>query len=454
MTRLLLLFSFLLAGVGCMHSPQRLARQDARIFAAQERAAQKALEAVGDSLVLFTVEETGGNSRERNRTVSFSGLVLTEDGYLLAPVTLEPNSGNRIEVYIGEDRYIGRAVETDDSIGMSLVKIEPSEPLSPIDTSVENPLLPGQTAFTVIGSDESSEYARFVFNTFCQGMIQGRYRQFALSPVPSRSRGAPLYNQTGQLVGIVNQANAFVLSDLEANLDEMLTKANGEAEETPEDEDAWFGAMLAPINPDYARANNLPRSALWLVYVYEDSSAAEAGFQSGDLLIRLNGEPLRLSGSRAYQYFLQTLRPRKGKSYTATVLRNGKEIQGSATITNREEPDTLRAEDLGITVSDINEPMVVSLNLRQSEGVVVTDIEPGSPAATGRTFGQPLLRPRDLVVSIGGIPTPDIESFNRALDQIRQEKRKDLLVTFWRGPVSGVEALNLRIGEQENGDGA
>jgi serine protease Do len=303
-----------------------------------------------------------------------------------------------------------------------------------------------------VGSDENSEFARYVFQSFCQGVIEGRYRQFSLSPLPGRARGAPLYNQTGELVGLVNPANAWVLSDLVVDLNELLARATGEAPSPEDSEDAWFGAILAPINADYAQANDLPRSALWMIHVFEDGSAAKAGFQSGDLLVRLNDEPLRLSGSRAYQYFVQTLRPRKGKKFTATVLRGKKEYTGSGVITNREEPDTLKAEDLGITVTDINEPMVVRLNLRQSEGVVVSDVDPGSPAATGRTFGNPLLRPRDLITAIGGIPTPDIEAFGQALDTIRQEQRKDLLVEFWRGPVSGYEALNLRIGDQDNGD--
>lgn len=452
MNRTLPFFLCLCFLAGCAHSPEKVARHDQRIFAAQERAAQQALDAASDSLVLFKVEETGETSRDRNRTASFSGIVLTEDGHLLAPYTIRPGSGNRIEAFIGEDRYLARPVQHDDGIGMTVVKIEPRSPLVPLDIAHEHDLRAGQNAYTVVGSDENSEFGRFVFQGFCQGIIEGRYRQFSLSPLPGRARGAPLYNPRGELVGLVNPSNAWMLSDLVLDLNELLARATGEAPAPDDSEDAWFGAILAPINADYARANDLPRSALWMVHVYEDGSAARAGFKSGDLLVKLNGEPLRLSGARAYQYFVQTLRPRKGKEFTATVLRGKKEIQGGAVITNREEPDTLRAEDLGISVTDINEPMVVRLNLRQSEGVVVTDVDPGSPAATGRQFGQSLLRPRDLIVSIGGIPTPDVEAFGQAIDRIRQEKRKDLLVHYWRGPISGYEALNLRIGEQENGD--
>lgn len=452
MIRLFQLLLLLLLGAGCAHTPKQIARHDQRVFAAQQRASQRALDAVQDSLVLFKVEKTGDSDGDReNRTAQFSGVVLTPEGHLLAPYTIRPGTGNRIEAYLDEDRYLARAVHYDESIGMTVVKIEPRSPLTPLTIDQEHDLRPGQNAFTAIGSDEAGDFQRFVFQAFCQGIVEGRFRQYSLSPLPNRARGAPLYNQTGELVGLVNQANAWVLSDMILELDELLARATGEGN-GDKDEDAWFGAILAPINPEYAQANDLPLSALWLVHVFESGSAAKAGFQTGDLLVALNGESLRLSGRRVYRYFLQALRPRAGKTYTATVLRDGREIRGEGVINKREDPDTLRAEDLGITVSDIIESMVVRLNLRQSEGVIVTNIEPGSPAATGRTFGRPLLRPRDLVVSIGGIPTPDLDAFGKALDQIRRENRKELLIHFWRGPVSGYEALNLRIGDRENGD--
>lgn len=447
---LFLLLPLLLAA--CAHSPRQIARHDQRVFAAQERASLRALDAVEDSLVLFKVEETGEtDDGDRNRSAHFSGIVLTPEGHLLAPYTIRPGSDNRIEAYLQRERYLARAVHYDDSIGMTVVKIEPRTPLVPLEMDVEHELHTGQNAYTVIGSDETGDFERFVFQAFSQGVIEGRFRQYSLSPLPNRARGAPLYNQTGELVGLVNQSNAWILTDLLLEVDELLAKATGDAGDD-EDDDAWFGAVLTPVNPDYARANDLPRSALWLTYVFEEGSAAKAGLQTGDLVVALNGEPLRLSGGRAYRYFLQALRPRTGDPFTVTVLRDGKKIQKEGVIDRREEPDTLRAEDLGITVSEVDESMAVRLNLHRSEGVVVTHIETGSPAATGRSFGRPLLRPRDLLVSIGGIPTPDMDAFGDALERIRRENRKELLVHFWRGPVSGYEALNLRIGDRDNGD--
>jgi len=441
-------------GTGCAHRSPLTSWRDGRVYKARRHAAQRALDHSQDVVAHFRIEEPGNTDREgRTRTISFSGIVLTPRGHLLAPYTIQPDSEDRIEAFVGERRYLARPLRVDEGLGMTVLKVEPSEPLTPLSLDDVRDLAPGQTAYTVVGTDQENDYARFVFETFCQGIIEGRYRQFSLSPLPATSRGAPLYNSYGRLVGLVNQSNAWALSDLLVDLDDLLHRAAGGTDpENEEEGDAWFGAILAPVNPDYARANDLPRSALWILHAFEEGAAAKAGFQHGDLLIELNGEPLRLSGGRVYHYFLQALRPRKGNAFTATVLRDGKRVRGKGVISARPEPDTLRAEDLGVTVSGISEPMVLRFNLFASEGVMVTDVVPGSPAATGRSFGENLLRPRDVIVALGGEPTPDIDAFNAALDHIRRDTPDALLVEFLRGPVTGYEALNLRIGKSEPGE--
>jgi serine protease Do len=437
---------------GCVTTTAGLERRDRRTFSAQERATKRALTAAGESLVFFEIENPGARNQQQ-RILNFSGIVLTEDGHLLAPFTIRSDSDTRIQAWVGEQRYLARPLRLDEGLGMSILKIEPYEPLQPLDLQHSVDVRPGETVYAVITTDEDREFSPFAFQAFCQGIIQGRYRQYSLSPIPDLARGAPLYNSYGQLVGLTSQANAFILSDMVHDIQELLARSSGElAAGEEEDEDAWFGSILAPINPDYARLNDLPRSGLWLSHVFKDSSAYKAGFRSGDLLIELNDSPMRLTGPRAYRFFVQTLRPRENQPFNAVVIRDGKRIKGKGILQKRPEPDTLRAEDLGVTVSDIVEAMVIRFNLFESEGVLVTDINPGSPAATGRSFGDSLLRGGDVIVSIGGHPTPDVEAFGEALDIIRKEEPPALLVHFQRGATTGIEALNLRIGKGRRGE--
>lgn len=390
------------------------------------------------------------NNQRNSGITSFSAVVISPEGHILIPYTIAPDSPNRITAWIGEDRYIARPLKVDTNIGMTILKVEPAEPLTPVDLESVAALELGERAYTLLSTDDKSEFARFVFEAFCQGVVEGFYRQYSIGPLPSMARGAPLYNPRGQLVGLVNSADAWVLSDIKPSIQELLEEVSSEkSTEKVDASKSWFGALMSPINRDYARANDLPRAALWLIHVYKGSPAHKAGFRNGDLLVELNGSPLRMSDQRTYQYFNQALRPRIGKSFSAVVLRDGERIEGTAKFTRTPEPATLLAKDIGITVSDMHEVLQIRLNLFERKGVLVTTVHRGSPAGTGRQFGSSLLRSRDVITSLYGHPTPNIKAFGEALNKIRAEKPESVVVEFTRGPTTGIEALNMRIGQSQ-----
>lgn len=431
---------------GCAH-----VSSSQRTFRAFETAAQRAEAGARPHLVHFRVQQAASSGRgdRRPSTVLFSGIVLTEEGHLLAPFTIRTDTPDRIEAWIGDQQYLARPVQSDEQLGMTILRVQPREPLVPLRLENAGDLRAGEHAFVVISSDADNEFAVFTLAAFMQGVIDGRYRQFSLSPLPNQTRGAPVFSSRGELAGLMSQNNAWSLKDMAEDLNQFVAEVTGRSEVPSRDENAWFGATLSPINSDFARANKLSRSALWLVHVFEDSPAHRAGFRSGDLVVELNGEPLRLSGSRAYQYFLQALRPRIGAPFEVKALRDGKFITGRGTLERRPEPQTLRAEDLGIHVTEINEPLQLRHNLFETRGVMITNVDRGSPAATGRQFGRNLLMPRDVITALHHHPTPTLTDFNEALDLIRRERPGVILVEFMRGPVTGFEALNLRTSERE-----
>lgn len=438
---------------GCVHTSRSLYRSDQRLQESHARAAHRALEAAGDSVVFFQVENPNPR-RNQPRIVNFAGIVLTDEGHILAPFTIRKDTDARIEAWVEKRRYLALPLLHDDGLGMTVLKIEPDGPLTPFDLSEPHPLPLGAALYCVITTDEEREFEPFVFQAVSQGVVQGRYRQYSLSQLPDLAKGAPLFDRLGRWIGFAAQTNGWVAEDLVADLEELIDRAvygNGD-EGAGESEEAWFGAILSPIDSAYARAKDLPASGLWLSHVFEDGSAYQAGLRTGDLLVEINGSPMRLRGSRAYRFFLQTLRPREGEPFTARVIRDGRSIKAKGTILERPDPDTLRAEDLGFTVSDIHESMAIRHNLFETEGVMVVNLKPGSPAATGRSFGEPLLRNLDVITALGGRPTPDVETFGQVLEEIRREKPEALLVEFQRGAFTGIEALNLQIGDESNGD--
>ena len=111
----------------------------------------------------------------------------------------------------------------------------------------------------------------------------------------------------------------------------------------------------------------------------------------------------------------------------------------------------MRARDIGIEVKTITEVDAFSQNLFSTEGVLVTDVEPGSAAATSSTFRSGLLRNGDVILELDGKPTPSLDEFKKVLDGVRRKKPAVLLVYFQRGRYNGYAGLNLKIGDNGNG---
>lgn len=393
------------------------------------------------------MRQTGGGTGTKTMT----GIVVG-DGYALIPGNYKPDSAERVEVWLGDTEHAGRIVKGDDQLGMTMVKFEADEGVRPLDLASPADLETGDWCVMMEPSDESREFARFTLLAMCRGVVDGRYRQFALDRMSRGAVGGPVVDMAGRLVGVAQGGGVIAMSDMLPDLQAFIDEAAGV---TSPDEEAkqkgWFGAMLEPVNLDYAKAKGMPKSALWVMRALRDGPAAAAGVADGDLIVAANGKPLRLSGGRARDYFLKTLRPKVDAPFTVTVIRDGQRLECAGTFTRRPEPKTLRAEDIGVTVKEITDGDYFSANLFTTDGVLVTDVHQGSPAATSGSFRHALMRKNDVITSMAGRPVRNLDEFTQALDAVRRENPDVALVTFYRGRTTGYSGLNLKIGENGKG---
>jgi serine protease Do len=453
------------AGAGC--AGPRGGADGRALFEAMQQTVAGAGDRVEPGLVLVKVrkekpkaEETGirityGGPGGGSEAPPLVGLVLTPQGHVLVPETIKPDSDDRIEAWIGDEEFVARPIKSDDALGMTILKLDSDKTFTPVSLGTGADLAVGEWAVVRVPSGEETDFQKFTSLLTCRGEVAGRYRRFLLSGLPREARGAPVVNLAGEVAGLAGSGDAVAVSDIADDLRVFLAGATGVL--SPEEEEkqkGWLGAMLEPINKEYAEAKRLPESALWVLHADREGPAAAAGLKAGDLVVALNGAPLRFSGVRARDYFLKTLRPQAGQPFAVTVRRDGQAVECKGTLAKRPEPITLHAEDVGVTVANITDSDYVTLNLFSREGVRVTEVDRGSAAATGSSFGRTLLQKDDVVIELGGQPTPNIETFGRVLEAVRRDHPPAVLVRYWRGPVAGYEGLNLRIGERMNGGGS
>jgi serine protease Do len=110
------------------------------------------------------------------------------------------------------------------------------------------------------------------------------------------------------------------------------------------------------------------------------SPADEAGIKTGDVIVDYNGQPVQDSNELP----ILVARTDVGQSAKVTVIRDNKRVPVTVRIGELKDEEVVASAEpgkLGLTVQNVTPELAESLGLRRSEGVVVTSVDPQSPAA-------------------------------------------------------------------------
>ncbi len=242
--------------------------------------------------------------------------------------------------------------------------------------------------------------------------------------------GGPLVNLKGEVIGI----NSVIISPTRtfagygfAIPSNMAKEVLEQLADTGTVTRGYLGFEFQDLTPDIAEGLGLPREARGVVvpHVHAGFPAEKAGIEPNDVVVRFNGKPVT-SANQLLNLVAQTPPDTK---VTLTVLRDGKEVELTATLTERPSEQALaRAQvleleqRLGLQVTDLTSQLAEQLGVQGERGVVVTDVAPDSPA------GQAGLRPGDLIKALNRKPVPDVTTFRRVLSELGDAPRAVLLV--------------------------
>ena len=275
-----------------------------------------------------------------------SGFLVNGDGFILTNFHVISGS-SQIQVTLSDQtRYMARALDTDRSDDLALIKIDPRKKLAAFHLGDSDHIQVGQKVLAIgdpfglegtltvgvvssIGRAIQSEN-----NSQLEGMIQTD------AAINGGNSGGPLLDSSGDVVGIntailgetnlgigfalpINRAKAL-LSDFQA----------GRVTERPR-----VGVSTEYVAGDLSEALDLPRRGGLLVQrVYPGSSEAAAGVHGarevvivgnselgvgGDLIVAIDGQPVDREDAlvRAYSH------KRVGDVLTLTVYRNRRNVQ-------------------------------------------------------------------------------------------------------------------------------
>ena len=160
-----------------------------------------------------------------------------------------------------------------------------------------------------------------------------------------------------------------------------------------------------------------------IIRIFPDSPAEKAGLREGDLILAVDGEKVRTSSD------LVRLVSEKapGSKVDLRILRKNKYLNVKVILGERPQEESLVQEKVfrfrGMEVEDITPSLRREYNLYSEEGVVVTYVEPDSPADRAGIL------PSDVIISIEGERIRNKKDFL----QIVQNIEGDCLVKTNRG---------------------
>ena len=338
--------------IGSTSSTEITATEDDSTLA--EQVAEKALPSVA-AITVYAQQSSGssmldyfygfGDSSESSELVEYSqgsGVVLTEDGYILTNQHVI-EGGSAFEVTVDGQTYDAELVGYDSSSDIAVLKCSDASGLTPIEIADSDEITVGEWVMS-IGSPFGLE------QSVATGIVSATSRSQIVSSStdgsttvytnliqtdaainPGNSGGA-LVNSDGQLIGINTLITSYsgnysgvgfaIPSNYAVSLAEQLISG-----ETPTH--ASLGVTMTTIDSsDAQRYGFSADSGAYVTGVESGSAADAAGIEVGDIITAVDGE--EIEGASDLQLAIRSHDP--GDTVTITVNRNGEEIDLEATL--------------------------------------------------------------------------------------------------------------------------
>ena len=431
----------------------------------QGAAVEAALAKVAPSLVrIHVVSIDFQDGRELKREASGSGTIISPDGHIVTNHHVAGRTRSIVCTLSSREEIPAELVGTDPLSDIAVLRLRPSTPRKfPVAVFGDVTQLKVGDRVLALGSPlalSQSVTMGIVSNT--QLIMPGMFWPFNRmtldgedvgsivrwighdAPIFGGNSGGPLVNMKGEIVGI-NEISMGLAGAIPADL------AREVAEAIMRDGRVRRSTIGLEVQPLFDSSNG-SRGAL-VGGTIDGSPAEQAGFASGDILLKLAGTDISVRFAEEIPPFNQfVMRLPIGKPVEATVLRSGVEKTLRVTPVEREsvEAQTRELPLLGITASNLTDWSRKELRRSSREGVRVRGVRPGGPADEAK----PALRDDDVIVSIETRPTKSYEALATAVDELTRGKdeRVPALVTFDRAGERLLTVIDLgRAGLEDPG---
>ncbi|HTR13172.1 MAG TPA: DegQ family serine endoprotease [Roseiarcus sp.] len=333
-----------------------------------------------------------------------SGIVITNNHVV--------GDANEIMVIFNDGRKLkAKVLGKDSKVDVAVLKVDSDKPLKTVKFGDSDKMRVGDGVIAVGNPFGLGE-------TVTAGIISARNRNIDSGPyddflqtdasINKGNSGGPLFNMQGEVIGI----NTAILSPSGGSIgigfatpSASVMPVIAQLREFGETRRGWLGVRIQPVDDTIADSLGLgaARGAL-IAGVDEKGPAKPAGLQAGDVIVKFDGKEIK--ESRDLPRLVASMPV--GKSVEVVLFRDGKEVTKTVTLGRLEdgEKKTASIEDekqqegavekaLGMEFSSITPDLRKTFSIKDGiKGVVVTSVDPGSPAA------ERGLKPGDIIEEV------------------------------------------------------
>jgi serine protease Do len=370
----------------------------------------------------------GNVPREQKRKSLGSGFIVSEDGYILTNNHVVEKADEITVTLLDKEEFKAEVVGTDSKTDIALIKIKTGKKLPYVNLGDSEKLAIGEWVLA-IGNPFGLGHTVTTGIVSAKGRIigSGPYDDFIQTDAsinPGNS-GGPLFNLSGEVIGI----NTAIIQGGQgigfATPIHLAKSILGQLKEKGKVTRGWLGVYIQKLTPDMAESLSVPgKKGALVADVTKDGPAEKAGIRSGDVIVKFNGRDV--VDEHELPQIVATVIP--GKKVEVKVIREGKEQTISVTIGEMEAEPGRRAgspdlkKGLGLTVQEITPEIARHLDIENPKGVIVTSVEPGSPA-DGAGFQE-----GDVIRQINRQSVSNTAEFQNLLKKVKDEKTVLFLV--------------------------
>ena len=373
---------------------------------------------------------------------SGSGFVIDTTGYVLTNDHVVSGS-EELTVHLADGRtYEARLIGSDPLTDVGVVKLDvpagdpplPTLPLGDSDEirvgdwaiAVGNPLgeLEGTVTVGVVSAKGRKDLHIVGGGPVYQDFIQTD------ASINFGNSGGPLVNARGEAIGINSAVNPTGQGLGFAIPINMARKVAIELIRTGTVHRGYLGILPQEVTDEIREGWDMPHLEGILVgSVEDDTPAARAGLEVGDVITRFQDEPV----SDVPDFRAKVAEAGIGVEVPIRLLRDGKEVELSVVLAER--PDTPkppvassgRQRDwFGAEIEDVDPHWVEELKLDVEKGVVVTRVRAGEAA------DQAGLEVGDVILEVNRVEVGEKSEAQRELDRAR-DAGKPAVVLVRRG---------------------